>query len=350
MPVSAAAQDAARFFAGMEGRADGPFRELEKEKAWTWHRKESNAMWARADKEQFPALRAFQQKEIAGKEFSRGTVFYPFGGPDIFTACTLFPNNNTYVLVGLEPPGTVPDLAAVKSAKLEKYLARVRLMMDSLPRRSFFITANMDHQVRGQISDGLALPLLMQLARLNAEIIGHAAVTVDKDGKVIPRKEERQAPSSLRNDGIAVDFKLPGDAAARHLLYFSVNLHDSHLPSNATFLAFLKGLRPYTAFFKSASYLPHQKGFASIRQEVLENGGAIVQDDTGIPYRFIDQAVWNVKLYGAYTQPYGSYKYLVQQDLKKAYDEGKATPLDFYIGYGYRKAPSSLLVFSKKKS
>ncbi len=163
VPASAAAQDAARFFAGIEGRPDGPFHELEKDKAWVWHRKESNAMWARADKEHFPALRAFQQKEIAGKEFARGTVFYPFGGPDITTALTLFPNNKTYVLVGLEPPGTVPDLSAVKTANLDKYLGRVRFMVESLPRRSFFI----DDSPAGRGRSRCALPPCGPASRAN---------------------------------------------------------------------------------------------------------------------------------------------------------------------------------------
>jgi len=348
VPANSYTDDVGRFLAGVPGRTDGPFHHLESDTAWRWHSHEFQRMWSKYEAERLPLLRSFQQKEISGKQFASSTLFYPFGGPDVLTAAAFFPQRKTYLLVGLEPPGTLPDSKVIREGDLAKYLPRIQLTLDSVLRRSFFITANMDVQVRGQITDGLLPLLLAQLALMKATIVGYAPVTLDASGKLEPRVEERRPASSLRNDGVAIDFRLAGETETRQLLYFSVNLNDSALPANEAFRKYLQGLQPVTTFFKSASYLPHRKDFSQIRQLVLDSSNAIVQDDTGIPYRFIDQTRWQVRLFGQYTKPYGSFKFMVQPDLRKAYEEGNAQPLDFFIGYGYKRAPSAMQVFARK--
>ena len=54
-----------------------------------------------------------------------------------------------------------------------------------------------------------------------------------------------------------------------------------------------------------------------------------------------------MQLYGAYDRPYGSFRWLEQADLRKAYLSSGPKPLDFRIGYGYGKVPSNLL-FARK--
>jgi hypothetical protein len=79
----------------------------------------------------------------------------------------------------------------------------------------------------------------------------------------------------------------------------------------------------------------------------LTQSVAVLQDDSGIPYKYFDTAPWHVQLYGDYVRPYGSFRWLEQKDLKKAYSTPSTKPLDFQIGYGFRKMPSNLL-FAKK--
>ena len=64
----------------------------------------------------------------------------------------------------------------------------------------------------------------------------------------------------------------------------------------------------------------------------------------GFPYRLFDGAQWKVQLYGQYTQPYGSFHYRVQKDLRQAYQAAVVKPLQMRIGYGYGKAASNLLL------
>jgi hypothetical protein len=125
-----------------------------------------------------------------------------------------------------------------------------------------------------------------------------------------------------------------------------VNLANDHMEKNPAFLAYLAGLKGVTTYFKATSYMTHQDGFSMIREASLAHSQTVLQDDSGIPYHFFTSGPWHVQLFGAYTQPYGSFRYLVQTDLRKAYATD-AKPLPFRIGYGFSKAPSNLLFATK---
>jgi hypothetical protein len=345
VPASTEAQHAADFLAGRPGAPDSPFQKLEQLPSWRHHSAEFSAVWQRFRTRRLPALRDFQKSEIAAPAFATDTLFYPFGGPDILTAATLFPHQKTYLLVGLEPPGSIPTLSAVNGTRMDRYLPRLRFSLESLFRRSFFITANMDAQYRGQITDGVLPALLVQLSHLECAILGVQPVDLASDGTLVARP----GSTKIRDAGVVIAFRFPGDSETRHLLYFSVNLHNQALPGNTAFQKFLTGRKPFATFFKSASYLPHRNDFSFVRQLVLDNSQAVLQDDTGIPYRYIDRGKWSVKLYGKYSRPYGSFRYRVQPDLQKAFhDHNSVRPLGFYLGYGYGRAPSTLLAFSRR--
>lgn len=333
--------DIARFLAGLPGRADGPFHTLEATPAWRQHKQTFDRMWSKFEQNRLPAMRTFQEKEIAGAAFAGEFVFYPFGGPDTLTVTTLFPQRGNYVLIGLEPPGTLPSEDQILEANLERQLPRMERTLESLLHRSFFITASMDHQVRGQITDGLLPVMLVQLARCGYTILSHQSVTLNDTGELHPRTN-----GTKRNRGVRIDFQSPTGQHGR-IVYLSANLNNTGLAENDALQKFIARSAPSVAFFKSSSYMPHRPEFSTLRKLVLDHCRAIVQDDSGIPYRFVNHSQWNVRLYGRYTQPYGSFRGLVQPDLRKAYQQN-AAPLGFSIGYGFGRAPSALQIFSRK--
>ena len=49
------------------------------------------------------------------------TVFYPFGGPDLLTPLLLFPNADTYVLLGLEFVGQLPNFEKAAPENIQAY-------------------------------------------------------------------------------------------------------------------------------------------------------------------------------------------------------------------------------------
>ena len=167
-----------------------------------------------------------------------------------------------------------------------------------------------------------------------------------KKSEIIDRGPE---VSNKANDkGVEIDFSTDEDQSVHKLIYFSVNLANDHMEKNPPFLAYLAGLNNVSTYFKATSYMIHQDGFSMIRDAVLQHSQAILQDDSGIPYKFFAGGAWHVNLYGDYSRPYGSFRWLEQPDLRKAYST-EAKPLAFRIGYGFSKAPSNML-FAVKNS
>jgi hypothetical protein len=90
--------------------------------------------------------------------------------------------------------------------------------------------------------------------------------------------------------------------------------------------------------------MTHQPEFSLIRDQILANSGAILQDDSGIPYRYFQTGAWKVQLFGDYNRPYGSFRWLEQSDLRNAYKSAGSKPLAFRVGYGYSRIASNLLL------
>lgn len=344
VPHSREADDVARFLAGMPGNPGSPFLELEKDPAWIVHRRELDKAWAHIEETTLPSMREFQSKELTAAPIEHSVVLYPFSGPDALMLTVFFPKNPTYVLVALEPPGTLPTLK-----HLEKHLAQTldqtRVTLSDELQRSFFITRQMDRQFRGQVTDGLFSPIAQLLVRSHHTILGYRMVRIAPDGKVVARGEI--PPGEVPNRGVQIQFQTDADQSIHQMYYFSLNLSDAKMKDNVGFQAYLAGLKGVTTYFKATSYMTHHPEFSLIRDAVLAHSAAVLQDDSGIPFHYFREQPWRVQLYGEYVRPYGSFRWLEQPDLRKAYEEPDHKPLNFQIGYGFRRQPSNLLFASK---
>jgi hypothetical protein len=255
----------------------------------------------------------------------------------------LFPQSPAYVMVGLEPTGTLPTSKQLAREDLGEYLAKVRTTIASELSRSFFITRQMDRQFRGQVTDGLFLPILQLLVRTNHTILGFRYVRLEDAGQIVERAADYKVPGKIGNKGVEIDFRTDSDQSLHKLFYFSANLSDGRRGENQAFWNFLAALKGTTTFLKATSYMTHKQEFSMIRERILSNSLAVLQDDSGIPYRFFATARWRVQLYGDYVRPYGSFRWLEQPDLRRAYLTSGPKPLDFRIGYGYGQTASNLL-------
>ncbi|MFB3778618.1 MAG: hypothetical protein ACE141_13450 [Bryobacteraceae bacterium] len=347
-PLSRSADDAGRFLSGLPAGNGSSFKYLETQEAWDVHRRELDQLWKRVQEKWIPAMRAFQKEELSGAPFEDSLLFYPFSGPDVLMATVFFPRSPVCVMVGLEPAGTLPTPRQFAREDLSGYLAEVRDSVSSELERSFFITREMDREFRGQVTDGLLPPILLLLARTGHTVLGHRYVRLDADGRVVERPADYRAPGKIGNKGIQIDFRGEEDHRAHTLYYFSVNLSDDWLRQNKPFLMFLERLKGVVTFFKATSYMPHEPSFSIIRERILASSNAILQDDSGIPYRFFDPARWQVQLYGSYDRPYGSFRWLEQPDLRRAYETSTSRPLGFHIGYGFSRIPSNLQLVKRK--
>ncbi len=348
VPRARDADDAGRFLAGLPGREGSAFAAYEKTDAWKLHRAELDKAWSNMEATTIPAMREFQKKELSAPLIESSTVFYPFSGPDALVLAVFFPKNPTYVMVGLEPPGTLPTAKQLEKKDLAATLGAVRETVYSELHRSFFITRQMDSHFRGQVTDGLFSPILQLMVRMNQTILGYRYVRIDDNGDIVERKPDYVSPTGTIYKGVEVEFTTGSSTMVQKLYYFSINLSDQRLKVNKPFAAFMAKQKGLSSYFKATSYMTHRKDFSVIRDQVLAASTAILEDDSGIPYKYLSSAPWSVKLFGEFDHPYGSFRWLEQKDLKQAYATMNPTPLQFKIGYGFSKAPSNLLLATRK--
>jgi hypothetical protein len=337
------ADDTGRFIAGLPGAVGSPFATLEATEAWNEHRHRLDETWHKAEASLVNGLQEFQQEELNEPPLQSSRVFYPFSGPDALTLALCFPQSPTYVMVGLEPAGTLPSLSQIERKGVPKYLTEMRDTVTSELSRSFFVTRQMDRQLRGQVTDGVLLPILQLLVRMHKTVLGFRYVRIDEEGHVIDRTVNYKAPGRFGNKGVEIEFRSDSEHSTHRLYYFSVNLSNERLIENKPFLVYLSRLKGTTTLLKATSYMTHRPEFSLIRDQILANSAAILQDDSGIPFRYFQTGAWKVQLYGDYHRPYGSFRWFEQPDLRKEYESAVAKPLSFHVGYGYSRIASNLL-------
>lgn len=344
IPQQREADDTARFLAGMPGKPGSPYAEMESTEAWKEHRQILDKAWAGTTSTLVAGLTEFRKQELSKPPLATEPVFYPFGGPDALTPVMCFPASASYVLVALEPPGTLPSAAQLDKKDLAKYFPALRNTMSSVLGRSFFVTREMDHEFRGQVTDGLLLPILQLLVRTGHTIRGMRYVYLNEAGEPVERPAEWHTKNKHGNKGVQISYVTEADGSRHVMSYYSVNLDDKHLSDNFAFRKFAEGLKGSTTILKATSYMTHNKEFSIFRGIALAASAAILQDDSGLPYRFFDPAHWKVQLYGQYIEPYGSFRFRVQKDLRAAYQSAGVKPLPMRIGYGYGRVTSNLLL------
>jgi hypothetical protein len=267
-------------------------------------------------------------------------MFYMFSGPDFLYANAFYPNAKTYVLAGLEPVGTVPDLTTLRGA-VAPNLYHLHASISTLLSHTFFITHRMKSDLRvGRINGTLPI-LYVFLARSGKTVREVTLVRLDEQGAVQPDSDSvRGSPTR----GVKIVFA-GSDGEPRTLYYFSTNLADDGVKSSK-FLQFLETLAPGDGLIKSASYLLHSGGFSKVRDFLIANCAAMVQDDSGVPLRYYDSKKWDLHPFGRYLGPIGVFPGRYQQQYAALFQKSRS--IDFGIGYRWRSNESNLLLAVKK--
>jgi hypothetical protein len=164
-------------------------------------------------------------------------------------------------------------------------------------------------------------------------------IAVDKDGAVVAPGTRDAAP------GLKIVFS-SGEGRMQTLYYFQTDLSDTGVKRSG-FLKFCEQLGVAEVFIKSASYLLHSDGFATVRGFLLERAVAVVQDDSGIPVRYFKAQDWRLQPFGRYLGPIAIFPSHYQKGLSEVYRRSKPPQLDFGVGYRWRPYESNLLLALK---
>ncbi len=343
----ATADDTARFLAGLSPSSDSPLMALTKDPAWPTHERYFDSIFAREDSANLSKVREFSRKYLTDKH---DTMLYMFSGPDFLYATSFFPNASTYVLAGLEPVGGVPDLTSLGPSVINGELRNLEISTGSLFNFSFFITQNMKTQLRNGPVYG-ALPILyVFLARTGKTIHEVDLVSLDEHGN-FQIADTATATNNVTNKrtaapGVKIVFS-ERNGPKRTLYYFSTNLADGSFERSG-FSSFLAKLGPADSLIKSASYLLHKPHFAGVRRLLLNNSAIILQDDSGIPLIDFEATKWRLQAFGHYAGPISMFANFYQPRMAELFQD--ASPIDFGIGYRWRKNESNFLLARRGSS
>jgi hypothetical protein len=171
--------------------------------------------------------------------------------------------------------------------------------------------------------------------RMGLELTSISPITFNEKGEIVSATDFSK--------GVRIGFLDNGKN--KELFYFSGDISNKGMNGTIGLRNMLNQIsKDASVMMKSASYLCHTNDFTIVRDMIIANSYSIMQDDTGVPFKFYDQSKWNIRHYGSYTGPIALFASRMQSDLKSA-ASGKEKSLNFRYGYN---SPPNLMVAVKK--
>jgi len=297
-------------------------------------------VWQRFENQHLQPIRQW-----AAREVGRGggaTVFYPFSGPDLANLLAFFPDARTYVMLALEPVGTLPVL---RPGANEPFYQSLDYALNELLHFNFFFTERMANDLRRRELDGVLPLLLFFLGREQVQVNEVTFLRQSPEGQMLvqPARPGEKFPGS-GIPGVKIVFQRGPAAPEQTLYYFSFNLQNASWRRSPHFVAFLQGLAPFQTLVKAASYLMFKSHYSDIRQFILDQSQMVLQTDEGIPVRFFAADQWDRRFYGVYQQPIALFRNCYQPDLAGLYRQQPTPALPFGIGYHHRRNSANLML------
>jgi len=300
-----------------------------------------NSRWLKSDSARFNEMESFSDREVKEEAEKRKVLFYPFSGADFLYADVFFPDCSKMIFCALEPCGTLPDLKYLMKQEdsMEYYLHQMEKSLYAILKFSFFKTKNMKEDFKTRELNGVIHLMLFFMKRRGYYIEDIYYYQCDTTGNIV--KQERH-----KSDGFYV--RLCKKGKIKEVYYYRADVSNTKWKKHERKIAAMLG-KNFCTFIKSASYLMHQFNFSGIRNFILNNSGFILQDESGIPVKFIKPAEWNADYFGIYNGPIKIFTKFRQKELDSIYNKaGVARNLGFGIGYNYKDGNSCFMKFVRK--
>jgi hypothetical protein len=333
--------------AGLPVKKTSELYPLTSSAAWQQFAANANQSWSKYHSTRTAKIEDWAHQELDSVRQNSPVVFYPFSGPDFLNATTMFPGSSTYVLVGLEPVGSVPGRASLENPKL---FNAIKTSLWSVLSFSFFSTNSMAVDLKSLELDG-ALPVVMLFAaRTQHQVTDVRYVQLNSQGHLLPA--DSLTASVKHIPGVEIQLRT-ASGLAKKVYYFSADLNDWKLTqTKAAILRHVRTLGPLATYVKSATYLMHKPYFSQVRNLILERSRYVLQDDSGIAIKYFKPADWKFIHYGTYRKPIPMFAKHYQPELIAAYRDSinQPRPLPFGTGYNWRVNDSNLLLATRRTS
>ncbi|TGE20254.1 hypothetical protein E5K00_19785 [Hymenobacter aquaticus] len=371
-PDTTRLQDIAAYMAGSRVSRQSELRSLTSSAAWQAFAADADKSWVTYHQTRTSKIQQWAATELDSVRAGSPTVFYPFSGPDLLNVVTMFPTSQTYVLMGLEPIGTVPSLSTLANPKLYPAL---KASLWSVLNFSFFRTNDMAVELNNKKPDSNAISkansILKTAAKTNQRVnIGGVVPLLllfasRTDHQVEALRYVQLSPEGQLTDADSATVQKPGlkvvpgvevklrskEGIEKTVVYLSADLSDWKLGvTQEAALKYVRSLGPLTTYVKSATYLMHKSYFSKVRNLILERSNYVLQDDSGIAMKYFRPADWRFTYYGTYKRPINLFAKQYQPVLTQAYADSlhRPRPLPFGTGYNWRQNDSNLLLAKRR--
>jgi hypothetical protein len=295
------------------------------------------------------------------------TVVYPFGGGDLLTALSVYPDAKDITTMSLEHAGDPRRLPVLADKKvLADSLELVRATTNGLLHANDSKTENLMKGQRGELPGQLAF-FLLGLAAHGYEPVQLRYFWINPDGTLhyVTQADiaavEKENAKLLRAAWTAPDFsrafsnselvfvRKGGDAAKegrvhRHIAF---DLSDGGLKKNPGLLTWLEAKGPIAAMTKAASYLLWRDDFSAVRGYLLKHMILMVSDSTGMPPKFAKKAGFTQVTWGRFTGSFLEASESINEDFRELWAQFPKNKLKFRFGYIDSERQYHLLVTRK---
>jgi len=290
------------------------------------------------------------------------TVVYPFGGGDLISALTTWPEAKEITTMSLEHAGDPRRITQIDSKQLKTSLDLIRKTSAGLLTANDSKTENLMKGQRGELPGQISF-FLIALAVHGYEPVSLRYVRVEPDGSLhgitqADVDELQKKDAQLLKKGwtspdfseafsnMELKFQKKGDPAnAKTHRHFAQNLDDDHFGKDPGMKAHLEQKGKIVAMTKAASYLLWRPNFSVIRDYLLDHMEFMFSDSTGVPPSFANAKGFTQTTFGRFDESFLAGNPTYNADFKKLWE--KAEPLPFRYGYLDKKLQKHLLVTQK---
>lgn len=326
--------ESSKYIAGIEvANPQSVDASMYKINAWKSYSTKLAKNWSEYDANRLQKITQWRETELKTINEQKFNLFYPFAGPDVLHAVYFFPNADTIQMIGLEPVGEIIEIRKDKFKEPEKFFRSAEISLQSILRHGFFKTASMRTDLSAQGLSGTLPVMMLFLGRTGYTVENIEYIYVGEKGKVFKGKKTK----NTEVQGCEIWFSKGPDKSLKVLRYFSADISDEGLKRKIPdFVPYIKSLGKVTTYLKAASYLLHRdEQFPMIRKLILDQSQWIIQDDTGVPLKYLPDDTWKKTYYGEYVKPIPMFAVRFQKDLREIYaNKNNVKPLPFLVG-GY---------------
>ncbi len=292
------------------------------------------------------------------------TVVYPFGGGDLISALTTYPDAKEITTMSLEHAGDPRRIHKVTGAQLKDSLALIRNVTSGLLVANDSKTENLQKVQRGELPGQLSF-FLIGLAVHGYEPVSLRYLKLNADGSVryLTQKDldalEGKNAQLLHKDWVSPDFSEAFDnieltfvkkgedpkTEARVHRHFAENLSNDHFGKDEPLKKYLEARGRIVAMTKAASYLLWRDDFSVIRDYLLAHMEFMVSDSTGIPPKYATKAGFVQDAYGTFQESFLGANAKFNEDFRAVWKRHK--PLAFRYGYIDKNFNNHMLVTRK---